>query len=37
MGETLLDNAASFYDGLVVQRAMDAARTAHANRTWESL
>ena len=37
MGETLLDDAASFYDGLVVQRAMDAARRAHANRGWESL
>lgn len=37
MGETLLDDAASFYDGLVVQRAMDAARRAHANRTWETL
>ncbi len=37
MGETLLDDAASFYDGLVVQRAMDAARRAHVNRGWESL
>ena len=37
MGKTLLEDAASFYDGLVVQRAMDAARRAHADRTWESL
>ena len=37
MGETMLDDAASFYDGLVVQRAMDAARRAHANGTWETL
>ena len=31
MGEVLLDEAASFYDGLVVQRALDAARAAHQN------
>lgn len=37
MGETLLDDAASFYDGLVVQRVMDAARRTHQNKTWESL
>ncbi|MBE2240259.1 MAG: Gfo/Idh/MocA family oxidoreductase [Caldilineaceae bacterium] len=37
MGETLLDDAASFYDGLVVQRALDAARRAHAEKVWENL
>ncbi|HHY54224.1 MAG TPA: Gfo/Idh/MocA family oxidoreductase [Chloroflexi bacterium] len=37
MGETLLDDAASFYDGLVVQRTMDAARLAHQTRTWQTL
>ena len=34
MGEMLPADAASFYDGLVVQRALDAARTAHQNRAW---
>jgi predicted dehydrogenase len=34
MGEVLLDDAASFYDGLVVQRAIDAARVAHQNGSW---
>ncbi|MBW7881787.1 MAG: Gfo/Idh/MocA family oxidoreductase [Caldilineaceae bacterium] len=37
MGETLLDDAASFYDGLAVQRALDAARHASQQGTWESL
>jgi predicted dehydrogenase len=37
MGEVLLDDAASFYDGLVVQRALDAARSAHQNSTWLKL
>lgn len=37
MGETMLDDAASFYDGLVVQRVMDAARRAHQTETWEML
>jgi len=37
MGETSLADAASFYDGLVVQRAIDAARRSHANRSWENL
>lgn len=37
MGETMLDDAASFYDGLVVQRVMDAARRTHQNKAWESL
>jgi predicted dehydrogenase len=34
MGEVLPADAASFYDGLVVQRALDAARTAHQNGAW---
>jgi predicted dehydrogenase len=34
LGEVLLDDAASFYDGLVVQRGLDAARAAHQNSTW---
>jgi predicted dehydrogenase len=34
MGEVLLDDAASFYDGLVVQRGLDAARAAHQSGTW---
>lgn len=37
MGETLIDDAASFYDGLVVQRVLDAARRAHQLKTWETL
>jgi len=37
MGEVLLDDAASFYDGLVVQRALDSARRSHHRGTWESL
>lgn len=37
MGETLLAEAASFYDGLVVQRALDAARRAHQQSVWERL
>ncbi|HAJ35622.1 MAG TPA: gfo/Idh/MocA family oxidoreductase [Chloroflexi bacterium] len=37
MGETMLDDAASFYDGLVVQRVLDAARRAHQTRTWQAL
>ena len=37
MGEVLLDDAASFYDGLVVQRALDAARAAHQNGEWVKL
>ncbi len=35
--ETLLNEAASFYDGLVVQRALDAARHSHATQSWVSL
>ena len=37
MGETLLTDAASFYDGLVVQRALDAARRASATGVWATL
>lgn len=37
MGETTLPDAASFYDGLVVQRMLDAARRAHAERVWIEL
>jgi predicted dehydrogenase len=37
MGETLIDDAASFYDGLVVQRVLDAARRTHQMKTWETL
>jgi hypothetical protein len=37
MGEVLPSDAASFYDGLVVQRALDAARAAHQNGTWVRL
>lgn len=37
MGEVLPAEAASFYDGLVVQRAIDAARLAHRSGTWVRL
>ncbi len=37
MGEVLLDEAASFYDGLVVQRALDAARRSAQSGVWEKL
>jgi len=37
MGEVLLNDAASFYDGLVVQRVLDAARRGHQNSVWERL
>jgi predicted dehydrogenase len=37
MGETLIDDAASFYDGLVVQRVLDAARRTHQTKAWETL
>ena len=33
-GETLLQEPASFYDGLVVQRAMDAARRSAVEQKW---
>ncbi len=35
--ETLLTEAASFYDGLVVQRALDAARRSHTEQSWVQL
>jgi predicted dehydrogenase len=37
MGEVILPDAASFYDGLVVQRMLDAAHKANAERTWVRL
>lgn len=37
MGETMIDDAASFYDGLVVQRLLDAARRTHQTKVWETL
>lgn len=37
MDELALPDAASFYDGLVVQRMMDAARTAHRDKVWVRL
>jgi len=36
-GEVLLEEPASFYDGLVVQRALDAARRSHAEQGWVQL
>ncbi len=36
-GQTLIPEAASFYDGLVVQRVLDAARRSHRDRTWVRL
>lgn len=37
MGETALPEAASFYDGLVVQRALDAVRQSHRDNAWVQL
>ena len=37
MGETALPDAASFYDGLVVQRALDAVRESHRTGAWVQL
>ncbi len=37
MGETALPEAASFYDGLVVQRTLDAVRRSHVERAWVNL
>lgn len=34
MGETTLPEAASFYDGVVVQRALDAVRKSHLEGVW---
>jgi len=36
-GETLLQEPASFYDGLAVQRALDAARLSHVEQRWIQL
>lgn len=36
-GETLLQEPASFYDGLVVQRALDAARRSYTEQRWVQL
>ncbi len=36
-GEHVLPDAASFYDGLAVQRALDAARASHAEKRWVGL
>lgn len=33
-GQTQIADAASFYDGLVVQRALDAARRSHSEKRW---
>jgi predicted dehydrogenase len=33
-GETILPEAASFYDGLAVQRALDAARRSQREQMW---
>jgi predicted dehydrogenase len=33
-GETIIEEAASFYDGLVVQRMIDGARRSHQERRW---
>jgi predicted dehydrogenase len=37
MGETALPEAASFYDGLVVQRTLDAVRRSHKEKVWVGL
>jgi predicted dehydrogenase len=36
-GQFSLPDAASFYDGLVVQRALDAARKSHSEQVWVQL
>jgi len=36
-GETIIEEAASFYDGLVVQRMLDAARRSHQEQQWVQL
>ncbi len=36
-GEHVLPDAASFYDGLAVQRALDAARESHVQKSWVGL
>ena len=37
MGDVMLPDAASFYDGLVVQRMLDAAQNAHREKVWVRL
>jgi predicted dehydrogenase len=37
MGETVIPEAANFYDGLVIQRMLDAARVAHEKQRWTRL
>jgi len=37
LGETVLPEAASFYDGLVIQRALDAVRKSQQDRIWVKL
>lgn len=37
MGEVIIPDAASFYDGLVVQRMLDAARRGHDEQAWVRL
>lgn len=36
-GQTIIPDAATFYDGLVVQRVLDAARRSHRERSWVRL
>jgi predicted dehydrogenase len=36
-GQTVVADAANFYDGLVVQRILDAARRSHRERSWVRL
>jgi predicted dehydrogenase len=36
-GQTLIPDAATFYDGLVVQRVLDAARRSHREKSWVRL
>jgi len=36
-GQTIIPDAATFYDGLVVQRVLDAARRSHRERSWMRL
>jgi predicted dehydrogenase len=36
-GQTVIPEAATFYDGLVVQRALDAARRSHREHSWVRL
>jgi predicted dehydrogenase len=33
-GQTIIPDAATFYDGLVIQRILDAARRSHRERSW---